>query len=102
GLAGTVTLSGDGLSVTFTPTLELNPLTLHTVQIEGLKDLAGNRMQGTFSSTFTTGQFQDTTPPTVLRTNPQSGTIDVPVNTPFTVEFSERMDLGTLTQANFT
>ncbi len=101
-LAGTVTLSGDGLSVTFTPTLELNPLTLHMVQIEGLKDLAGNRMVGTFTSTFTTGQFQDTTPPTVLRTNPQSGATSVPVNTPFAVEFSERMDLGTLTQANFT
>jgi len=101
-LAGTVTLSGDGLSVTFTPTLELNPTTLHTVQIDGLKDRAGNRMVGTFTSSFTTGQFQDTTPPNVLRTSPTNGATDVPVNTPFIVEFSERMDLGTLTQANFT
>ena len=101
-LAGTVTLSGDGLSVTFTPTLELNPLTLHAVQIVGLKDLAGNPMVGTFTSSFTTGEFQDTTPPNVLRTSPQNGATDVPVNTPFTIEFSERMDFGTLTQANFT
>ncbi|MCA1614546.1 MAG: Ig-like domain-containing protein [Acidobacteria bacterium] len=102
GLAGTVTLSGDRLSVTFTPTLELNPQTAHAVRVQGVRDAAGNPMAAPFTSTFTTGVFVDTTPPTVVRTNPQSGATDVPVNTPFTVEFNERMDLGTLTAANFT
>ncbi|MGH9895072.1 MAG: Ig-like domain-containing protein, partial [bacterium] len=54
-----------------------------------------------FESTFTSGNFADAVAPTVLRTSPPTGATDVPVNAPFTVEFSEAMDPATLTTTNF-
>lgn len=99
---GSVMLSNDGLSVTFTPNDALAGLTEHTVDVQGVRDSAGNLMVGVFESSFTTAEFVDTVQPTVVRTSPISGTSDVPVNAPFTVEFSERMDPAALTPANFT
>ncbi|MGH8488733.1 MAG: Ig-like domain-containing protein [Gammaproteobacteria bacterium] len=101
-IPGSVALSNDGLSITFDPAQDLAGLTLHTVFVEQVRDVAGNRMDGLFESSFTSAQFVDTVPPTVLRTSPFNGQAEVPVNTPFTVEFSERMDPATLTPANFT
>ncbi|MGH8551266.1 MAG: Ig-like domain-containing protein [Methylococcales bacterium] len=100
-IPGKVALSSDALSVTFTPDDVLAALTLHDVQVVGVRDLAGNPMTTPFQSRFTTADFGDTVPPTVLRTSPDNGQSAVPVNTPFTVEFSERMDPATLTTANF-
>ncbi len=51
-VSGTLFVSGS-TQVTFTPSA-LAPLTTYTVQVSGVKDLAGNSMSLTFSSTFTT------------------------------------------------
>jgi hypothetical protein len=99
-IPGTVAPSGDALSVTFAPTQPLAELASHTVRVEGLRDLAGNTMAGSVASSFTTGQFADTTSPVVLRTSPAQGASGVPVNAPFRIEFSERMDPATLTTAS--
>ena len=91
-IAGSVMLSSDALSVSFDPNEQLSPLTLHTVRVQDVRDLAGNAVAAVFESTFTTGQFVDTEPPFVLDTiilNFQSG---VPVNVAFTVLFNESMD----------
>ncbi|MGH8566428.1 MAG: Ig-like domain-containing protein [Gammaproteobacteria bacterium] len=102
-IPGRVTLSDDGLSITFDPIpTELVQLTLHSVRVVGVRDIAGNRMDERFESSFTTAEFVDTTPPTVVRTSPFNGQAGVPVNAPFTVEFSERMDPATLSPDNFT
>lgn len=99
---GSVKLSNDGLSITFTPAEQLLALTPHTVMVQGVRDVAGNRMTQLFQSTFTTAVFVDTVAPFVLRTSPAQSVTGVPVNAPFTVEFNERMDPATLTPANFT
>jgi hypothetical protein len=99
---GSVALSSDRLSVTFDPAADLAGLTAFTVQVQGVRDAAGNLMTTPFQSTFTTAVFVDSVPPTVLRTSPASGQQDVPVNAPFTVEFSEPMNPATLTTATFT
>jgi len=99
-VTGRVTLSDDQLSITFTPAQPLAGQALHAVQVQGVNDAAGNRMTALFESTFTTAAFRDTEPPAVLRTSPEYGQADVPVNVPFTVQFSERMDPATLIPAN--
>ena len=98
---GSVALSDDGLSITFNPENNLEPLAEHIVQITGVRDIAGNLMVELFESRFTTGEFVDSVTPTVLRTSPVNNESGVPVNAPFRVEFSERMDPASLTPANF-
>ena len=52
-IAGTATLAGDLVTLTFVPATTLAPGTVFTVQVSGYSDMAGNA--GTaFSSTFTT------------------------------------------------
>ncbi|MEE8523116.1 MAG: Ig-like domain-containing protein, partial [Thermoanaerobaculia bacterium] len=99
---GSVALSGDGLSVTFVPGEQLLDETLHAVEVSGVRDLTGNLLVGIFESSFTTGIFVDTVRPTVVRTSPFNGQSDVAVNSPYEIEFSERMDPATLTTANWT
>ncbi len=101
-LPGTVKLSSDGLSVTFTPAQQLAGTTLHTVRVAGVRDLAGNLLATPFESAFTTAVVLDTTPPVMLRSSPAQGQTGVPVNTPIGVEFSERMDPASLVPANWT
>jgi hypothetical protein len=101
-LPGTVKLSSDGLSVTFTPAQQLAGTTLHTVRVAGVRDLAGNLLAAPFESTFTTAVVLDTTPPTMVRSSPAQGQTGVPVNAPIGVEFSERMDPASLVPANWT
>ena len=44
----------------------------------------------------------DTTPPTVISTNPVNGATDVAINSAITATFSERMDASTITTDTFT
>ena len=101
-IPGNVTLSNDRLSVTFAPTDLLTATTEHQLRISGVRDLAGNPIAMEFTSTFTTGAFQDLTRPLIVATNPNHAQDDVPVNTPYSVEFTERMDPATLTTENWT
>ncbi|MFN7962562.1 MAG: Ig-like domain-containing protein [Thermoanaerobaculia bacterium] len=100
---GSVALSGDRLSITFTPTGgNFEGTSLHNVQVANVRDAAGNLLPAPFLSSFTTGVLVDTVRPTVVTTSPVSGQTGVPVNSPFTVQFSERMDPATLIPANWT
>ena len=101
GVAGAVRLSDDQLSITFEPNESLSAFTDYRVQVQGLRDTAGNGMIGTFESNFTTGEFIDDVAPLVSGTNIASGTTDVPVNTSFSVEFNEPMDPASLTTDTF-
>ncbi|WDE07244.1 Ig-like domain-containing protein [Thalassomonas viridans] len=99
-ITGGLSLSDDLLSVTFTPDEQLPGLTTIAVEVQGIRDIAGNLMVGSFNSSFTTAEFVDDIRPTVLRTSPLTNSSNVPVNAPFTIEFSEPMDPATLTPAN--
>ncbi|WP_281561221.1 Ig-like domain-containing protein [Thalassomonas sp. RHCl1] len=99
-ITGELSLSNDLLSVTFTPDEQLPGLTTLAVEVQGIRDIAGNLMVGSFNSSFTTAEFVDDIRPTVIRTSPLSSSSNVPVNAPFTMEFSEPMDPATLIPAN--
>ena len=99
---GAVMVSGDGLSITFTPDEQLTELSEHMVRVQNVRDIAGNRMTELFESTFTTAMFVDTVSPTILVTSAFNGQTNVPVNAPFSVQFSEVMDPATLIPDNLT
>ena len=101
-VTGSVLISNDGLSLTFTPSQALTASTVYTVQSNGVRDLAGNRMTAQFQSTFTTGTTNDVAGPTILQTSPVSGATNVPTNVAFTVQFSKRIDPATLSPQAFT
>jgi hypothetical protein len=93
-LAGQVTLSNDGLSLTFAPTQNLSASTSFNV---GVTDVAGGQSTPEFQSTFTTGSATDTVTPAIVQTSPQSGNTSIPTSVPIVVQFSKPMDPATLT-----
>jgi YD repeat-containing protein len=99
-VTGSAQASSDGLSITFTPAQPLTASTTYTVQANGVRDLAGNRMTQQFQSGFTTGTTADATAPALVRTSPLNGDTNVPTNAAITLQFSKPMDPGTLTSQN--
>ncbi|MBF8258450.1 MAG: repeat-containing protein [Actinobacteria bacterium] len=90
-MAGTVGCVHD--TITFTPAINWRFDTKYTVTISsgpsGVKDLAGNSLATDHTWTFTTGQGPDTTPPTIIVTNPVNRATGVPLATIITAAFSE-------------
>jgi YD repeat-containing protein len=97
-IVGLLALSNDGLSVTFTPAINLPPNGTFTVTVT---DVTGNQTVPEFTSTFTTGSTTDTVAPTIVQTNPQNYESSVPISTPIVVQFSKPMDPATLTLQDF-
>ena len=98
-IVGTLALSNDGLSVTFTPAQNLPATSTFSVTAT---DVTGNQTVPEFQSTFATGSTTDTIAPTILLTNPQSNESSVPISAPIVVQFSKPMDPATLTLQDFT
>ena len=94
---GSVQLSNDGLSLTFTPTQKLLATTIYSLQVNNVRDLSGNGMTTAFQSSFTTGTVDDLTRPTVIQTSPASGSANIPTNVAFSLLFSKPIDPSTLT-----
>jgi hypothetical protein len=65
GLTGTVTLSNDGLSLTFAPAQSLTASTAFSVAVT---NVAGGQTSPEFQSTFTTGSSSDTVSPQIVQT----------------------------------
>jgi hypothetical protein len=78
-LPGALTISADGLSVSFTPTAALQAETEYSVYLTGITDVTGASVSTTTYSTFTTGAGTQTTGPTVVAVTPLNGTTGVPV-----------------------
>ena len=99
-VAGTVELSVDRRSLTFTPAANLAVSTSYTVQISGLRDSSGNLM-ATVTSTFTTSASSaaDTTPPTIVGVTPANSATNVPVGTPIVMTVSEPLRTSGLAEA---
>jgi YD repeat-containing protein len=83
-VAGSYSVSPDGLSATFTPASQLVPGTLYAIGPRpGITDLEGHALQSFCSPycyTFTTGNGAATAAPTVLAISPANGTVGVQVN----------------------
>lgn len=94
-------LSDGNRTLTLTPLAPLNPLTLHTVQINGLRDLAGNTLATMVTTSFTTGSGVDLISPTVTQVDLAEGTTGVPTNVVAQVMVSERVNPFTVTPSNF-
>ena len=67
--------------------------TIQVTAATGMKDVNGVAMSAPFTFTFTT---TENTPPTIVSTSPPNGATGVPLGTPVKIQFSERMNAGSL------
>jgi hypothetical protein len=95
---GTVTYVTATNTATFAPTVNLLPSTQYAATMNtSAQSAAGNALASNYVWSFTTGKTADTTPPTVIATNPASGATGVPTNQTITATFSKAMDPATIT-----
>ena len=90
---GTVSLSSDGMTITYVPSAVLTPSTTYTITMSGVTDEAGNAL-AQFTSSFTTSSSgsANTTNPTVQSSNPSIYATGVPVNSTIVLTFNEAID----------
>ncbi|MEV0352039.1 Ig-like domain-containing protein [Nonomuraea sp. NPDC050680] len=88
-VAGTLSANPEATLATFTPAQRLAANTVHTVEVTGATDIAGNTMSP-YSWTFTTGEA-DTTAPSVVSTDPADQAANAPATTRVTATFNERV-----------
>lgn len=96
--SATASLSTDPLTAT-SEAAALPPSDLNTISTAVDTSVATN---ATVVSTQPPAATADTTPPTVLSTSPATGASGISANSKVTAEFSEALDLSTVTAANFT
>src|SRR5207245_5162207 len=71
------TLSNANRLLTLTPLVPLASNTSYSLNIAAVKDLAGNALASTLSTTFTTGDGPDLTNPSVTQVDPANGATGV-------------------------
>ena len=99
-MPSSITFDQYNQTVTITPQTPLPDNTAMTITINGVTDPSGNSVVPV-TSHFTTAAGPDTTAPTVLSSSISSGATNVPLNSVFTVVFSEPMDTRLLSGTNF-
>ncbi len=93
-VAGSASLSSDGLTITFVPGAPLTASTSYSVNFpgagfgSGISDLSGNSMLGGAFS-FTTGVTTSTSAPAVTGTSPSNGATAIPTNAQVVIQFNE-------------
>lgn len=83
---GTVSYSGDGLTLYYSFSSTLAPSTQYTISVSGFTDVDGNAVQP-FTSTFTTGTATYTCCGNVVSISPADGTQGVDPTMPVVVQF---------------
>lgn len=99
-----------GTTASFNPAANLLLNTVYTATIsKNVTDIAGNKLAGNQGAvpsdyvwSFTTGNANDNTAPTVIDTDPNAGEINVALDKTVNVTFSEAMKPLTMTTSNFT
>ncbi len=97
-IAGTVTLAGDGVTLTFVlaPAAVINPNTVYNVSVGGLKDTEGNAVT-TSNTTFTTGSTTYGNGSfTLVSTSPASGVSGISVTSPVTFTMSNLINAASV------
>ncbi len=101
-ITASVVYNASNNSATITPTNALTNSETYTISVvggmPGVKDIAGNPLAQTFSSTFTTAATLpvDTTPPTISSVTPANGATNVPTSASITIAFSEALNAATV------
>src|ERR1019366_7339343 len=72
-VGGTATVSSDGTQLVFDPSVNLAITTTYTLTAFGFRTLAGVPASAPFTSTFTTNNQTDTSPPTITRSKSRNG-----------------------------
>ena len=86
-----------GANIVFQPFENLTELEQYTIKVTvNAEDIAGNRLNNEFISTFTVRKEYDTTPPIVTGTAPDNSADNVPGGQNIIVYFSEAMDKSTV------
>ena len=96
----TVDVDATRRSVTIVPALLMTPNAAHTIDVIGIRDVAGNPLPST-SVTFTTGPSVDVTAPTVSTVAPSIGSTNVPRTVQPAITFSEPMNPASGTLVGF-
>lgn len=92
-----------GTTASFIPTASLAINTLYTATLTtGVRSTAGTNMANNYSWSFTTGASPDITLPTVASSTPDNNATGVALNQAIVINFSEVMDLTTITASTFT
>ena len=96
-IAGAITLSSSGTTLSFVPTNVLAASAAYTVAISGVTDQAGNTV-APFTSSFTTeaSGTVNTTQPSVVSITPINGASAVSVNSTVVLTFNEPIDVTTV------
>jgi hypothetical protein len=101
-VTGAVTYVAAGSVATFTPSAPLTASTVYTATITtGAMDLAGDALAANYVWTFTTGAAPDTTPPTVILTNPLENATAVPFNQAVAATFSKAINPTTISSSTY-
>ncbi len=96
---GVLSVTDGNRVITFVPMLPFSPATLHNLNLEGVRDMAGNEMAFLVDSSFTTATAVDFMKPSVLATNPFSGATNVACNQTSTIRFGEVVDPATVNES---
>ena len=96
-------IATSGATATFTPDVQLPAANTFTAMLTtGVKDLAGNALPAPEVWAFSTGATSDTTPPTVVSTNPVDLATAIAIDQAVNATFDEAIDPATLDGASFT
>lgn len=100
-VAGAVTYSNP--TATFTPAAELLPNKLFVGTIStGVKDLSGQSLAVSHTFSFTTGNTPDHILPLISMTDPLNNVTGIARNKAITIQFSEAMQVTSITSTTFT
>ncbi len=101
-LDGTVSVSPDLSTATFTPAAPLETGTTYTFTVgSSARDLAGNGLSQPRKWNFTTSADPDTTPPTIVSVFPEENSIDFPATGVIAVRFNEPIEAPSLSSGTF-
>jgi hypothetical protein len=102
-VTGSVNYDATNNIAIFTPASLLAVSTTFTGTITtGVMSATGVPLANDFVWTFTTGASSDTTPPTVVSTDPADSAVSIAANQKIIATFSEQMDSTTITGTTFT
>jgi hypothetical protein len=90
-------LSADQQILTLTPQSPLLGGESYQLVVDGVEDLAGNRLASPASYGFTTSAGVDTKVPTLVTRSPLANATNVPLNTVVSLGFDKRLDPITVT-----
>jgi RHS repeat-associated protein len=95
-IAGTISMSANGQTATFSPSSPLEVTTQYIVTTSGgITDMEGHALSG-FESLFTTSFGTDATAPTVTMVSPDNGQAGVPVNVRVNAVFSAPLSAASI------